>query len=66
MFNATDFERLVAVVERVARHADLPGKREAVGLCLEDIDDFSVAGRITDDQADVLRELLLGTAVHAA
>jgi hypothetical protein len=56
----------VAVVERVARHADLPGKREAVGLCLEDIDAFSVAGRITDEQADVLRELRLGPAMHAA
>jgi hypothetical protein len=66
MINATDFERLLAVVERVARHADLPGKQETVDLCLEDIDDLSASGRITDDQADVLRELLLGPAVHAA
>jgi hypothetical protein len=66
MSDTTDFERLVAVVERVARHPDLPGKREAVDLCLEDIRDFSVAGRITDEQANVLRELLLGTPLHAA
>jgi hypothetical protein len=66
MFNATDFERLLAVVERVTRHADLPGKQEAVDLCLEDIDDLAVEGRITDGQAEVLREALLGAAVHAA
>jgi hypothetical protein len=59
MDDATYFERLVAAMERVARHADFPGKRQAVDLCLGDIDDLSVAGRITAEQAGVLREVLL-------
>jgi hypothetical protein len=66
MSDATYFERLMAAVQRVARHANLPGKREAVGLCLGDIDDLLDAERITDEQADALRELLLGPALHAA
>jgi hypothetical protein len=65
MSDATYFERLMAAVQQVARHANLPGKQEAVGLCLGDIDDLAVAGRITDEQADVLRELLLGPALNA-
>jgi hypothetical protein len=66
MNDATYFERLVAAVERVALHTNFPGKQEAVGLCLGDIDDLADAGRITDEQADALRELLLGPALNAA
>jgi hypothetical protein len=65
MSDATYFERLVAAVQRVTCHANFPGKQEAVDLCLGDIDDLADAGRITDEQADALRELLLGPALNA-
>jgi hypothetical protein len=61
MSDATYFERLVATVERIARHTFFPGKDEAVGLCLEDIDELSLEGRITPEQAGVLRGVLLGS-----
>jgi hypothetical protein len=60
------FERLVASVQRIARHAEYPGKDQAVGYCLEDIDDLALAGRITAEQRETLRALLLGALSHAA
>jgi hypothetical protein len=60
------FERLIASVERIARHADYPGKDQAVGQCIEDIDDLAIAQRITPEQHERLREVLLGAMSHAA
>jgi hypothetical protein len=60
------FERLIASVERIARHADYPGKDQAVGQCLEDIDDLVLAQRITAEQRERLRAVLVGALSHAA
>lgn len=66
MDDATYFERLAANVSRLACHPDFPTKPDAVALCLEDIDDLSLAGRITAEQAGALREALLGSLARAA
>ena len=66
MDDATYFERLAANVIRLAHHPSFPAKQQAVDLCLEDIDDLSLAGRITAEQAGVLRETLLGSRCQAA
>ena len=66
MDNISYFERLVASAERIARHADYPGKEQAMELCLEDIEDLTLAGRITAEQRIVLRGVLLGALSHAA
>ena len=66
MDDATYFERLAANVERLARHSPFPAKQQAVDLCLEDIDDLSLAGRITAEQAGALRQALLGSLGQAA
>jgi hypothetical protein len=60
------FDRLVASAERIARHADYPGKEEAVGQCIEDIDDLAISDQITAEQREILRALLLGALSHAA
>jgi hypothetical protein len=66
MNDQTYFERLAANVARIACHPYFPAKQHAVDLCLEDIDDLSLAGRITAEQADTLRETLLGSLCRAA
>jgi hypothetical protein len=66
MNGASYFDRLVASAERIARHADYPGKEEAVGQCIEDIDDLAIAERITAEQREMLRAVLLGALSHAA
>jgi hypothetical protein len=66
MNDATYFERLAANVSRLARHPHFPAKRHAVDLCLQDIDDLWLAGRITAEQADVLRETLMDSPCRAA
>jgi hypothetical protein len=66
MDNGTYFERLAASVTRIARHAGFATRQQAVCLCLKDIDDLRVAGRITAEQARALREMLLGTLGRAA
>ncbi len=60
------FQRLVASAERIASHADFPGKGEAVDQCIEDIGDLMLCGRITADQHDVLRRVLMGNCSNAA
>ena len=62
----TYFDRLAATAERIARHAFYPGKGEAVGRCIDDIEDLVIAGTITPEQREVLREILLGAVSHAA
>jgi hypothetical protein len=66
MDDATYFERLAANVIRLARHPHFPAKQQAVDSCLEDIDDLSLAGRITAEQAGVLRQALRGSLGQAA
>jgi hypothetical protein len=60
------FDRLIASAERIARHADYPGKQQAVDQCIEDIDDLAVAERITAEQREALRAVLLDALSHAA
>ncbi len=52
------FERLVASVERIARHAFFPGKQQAVELCVEDVESLIASGRITADQGAILLDIL--------
>ena len=66
MDDATYFERLAANVSRLARHPHFPAKPHAVELCLQDIDDLSLAGRITAEEAGVLRATLLDSTCRAA
>ena len=66
MDDATYFERLAANVARLAHHPHFPAKTHALELCLQDIDDLSLAGRITAEQAGVLRGTLLGSTFRAA
>ena len=60
------FERLVASVERIARHTYYPGIDEAIELCLEDIDELMRSNRITPDEREALRLLLLGITLNTA
>lgn len=55
------FERLVESATMVARHAFFPGKGLAIERCLEDVEELTLSGRITVEQRDVLREVLLGS-----
>jgi hypothetical protein len=57
------FERLVALVERIARHAYYPGIDEAIEQCLQDVDDLLISGQISGDQREALRFVLLGIAI---
>jgi hypothetical protein len=66
MNGTTYFDRLVASAERIARHANYPGKEQAVGQCIADIDDLMLAERITAEQRETLRAVLLGALSHAA
>ena len=45
------FDRLVAQVERIARHAYYPGIDQTVDQCLEDLDELMRAGRISPEHA---------------
>ncbi len=60
------FERLVASVERISRHSYYPGIDQAIAQCLEDIDELLRDGRITVDEREALRFVLLGMSVTPA
>ena len=60
------FERLVVCVQRVARHAYYPGIDQAIDQCLEDIDELMHAGRITAEEREALRVVLLGMTFNAS
>jgi hypothetical protein len=60
------FERLVASVERIARHSYYPGIDQAINQCLEDIDELLHEDRITLEQREALRFVLLGMTLNAA
>jgi hypothetical protein len=60
------FERLVVCVQRVARHAYYPGIDQAIDQCLADIDELMHSGRITAEQREALRFLVLGVTLTAS
>ncbi len=60
MNSSSYFDRLVTSVERIARHAYYPGIDEAIEQCLEDIDELLIGGRITAEEREALRIVLLG------
>jgi hypothetical protein len=66
MHETSYFDRLVASAERIARHAHYPGKDQAVSHCLEDLEDLILEDRITAEQRDRLRAVLLSALSHAA
>lgn len=66
MNDTTYLERLSANVMRLVRHPGFADKRQAIELCLEDIDDLRLAGRITDEQARVLCRALRDSLGQAA
>ena len=65
MISSDYFERLVTSVERIARHAYYPGIDEAIEQCLEDLDELMHAGRITAEEREALRIVLLGMTLTA-
>jgi hypothetical protein len=60
------YESLVASVERIARHTYYPGIDQAIEQCLDDIDGLLDSGKITLDQRDALRFVLLGMTLSSA
>ncbi len=66
MISSNYFERLVTSVERIARHAYYPGIDEAIEQCLEDLDELMHAGRITAEEREALRVVLLGMTFNAS
>ena len=60
------FENMVASVERIARHAYYPDIDQAINQCLQDIDDLMDEDRITPEQREALRFVLLGMTLSAA
>ena len=65
MNNIGYFERLVLGVQRVGCHAYYPGIDQAINQYLEDINDLMRLGRITAEQREELRLLVLGVAGSA-
>jgi hypothetical protein len=66
MNNLSYFDRLIVSVERIARHAYYPGIDQAISQCLEDIDELMDEDRITPEQREALRFVLLGMTLNAA
>lgn len=60
------FRCLVTSVERIARHVYYPGIDEAIEHCLEDLDELTAAGRITPEEREALRIVLLGMTMTAS
>jgi hypothetical protein len=55
----SEYLGLVRVVGVIARHPDFPGKRDAVGECVDDIEERSREGRLTPAQRAELLGILL-------
>jgi len=66
MISSDYFERLVTSVERIARHTYYPGIDETIEQCLEDIDELMHAGRITAEEREALRIILLGMTLTSS
>lgn len=60
------YDRLVDSVGRIARHTSYPGIDQTLNQCLEDIDALRTAERITSEQREALRFIVLGVSLHAA
>ena len=60
------FERLSVCVERIARHAYYPGIEQAIDQCLEEIDELTHSGRVTAEQREALRFLVLDLTLAAS
>lgn len=59
------FDRLVASVRRIAQ-VPAPGFDQVLSQCLEDIDSLRNSERITAEQREALRFLVLGVSMHSA
>ncbi len=59
------FDRLVASVRRIVQ-APAPGLDQVLSQCLEDIDALGSSNRITPEQREALRFLVLGVSMHSA
>ncbi len=59
------FDRLVASIRRIAQ-ASAPGIDQVLSQCLEDIDALRSSERITAEQREALRFLVLGVSLHSA
>lgn len=59
------FDRLVASIRRIAQSSS-PGFDQNLSRCLEDIDALRGSERITDEQREALRFLVLGVSLHSA
>jgi hypothetical protein len=53
------FKSLIAAVERIAHHPPLPGDRRAICRCMQCIDDFYYQSRITVEQWETLKTILM-------
>lgn len=58
--------RVAECVGRMARGAVRPTVGEALDRCLEDVDVLRSQERITPEQREALRLILLGIGLHAA
>ncbi|MDR3639612.1 MAG: hypothetical protein P4L84_37775 [Isosphaeraceae bacterium] len=57
------FKNLFHTVERIALDPPLPGNRRAISRCMECIDDFYYQARITAEQWETLKTLLIDARV---
>ena len=58
MLSDSTYQRLVEVTGTIARHADFPGKPDAIRLCREDIRERCLRGGLSPEQADRLTATL--------
>ena len=60
MMSDAAYERLFEVAGTVARHADFPGKPDAIRTCREDIRERCLRGMLSAEQGDRLTASLSG------
>jgi hypothetical protein len=53
------FRSLFTTVEQIALNPPLPGNRKAISRCMQCIDDFYYEARITAEQWEALKTLLI-------
>jgi hypothetical protein len=66
MNNITYYNRLVASVERIARHSWYPGMDRAIEDCVSDIEGLVLDGRISEEQGETLRGIFMEANSDAA
>jgi hypothetical protein len=57
------YRSLFHTVERIAQNPPLPGDRRAISRCMQCIDDFYYEARITAEQWEALKVLLMDACV---